>query len=200
MAREMRIRPFPEMVGLRGGFMDLRIVKTRAAIREAFLGLRAKGALERIRVTDLCRFAVINKTTFYTHYPDIYALSEEIENETLRSILDGFAHVDSLFNDPYGFVKGLYGAFKPHEELIKTLFADGRMNILVDKVEQQLKRHYPSVRSSPEKDIMLSFLLRGASQILMTSSKYKEAILLDTVATITKRIIALLGPGGGAPR
>ena len=180
--------------------MDLRIVKTRRGIREAFLGLRSKEALEKIRVTDLCRVAVINKTTFYKHYQDIYALSEEIENQTLGSILDTFEHIDALFSDPYNFVKGLYRAFKPHEELIKTLFADGRMNILMDKIEQQLKKHYPSVKSSPEKDIMLSFLFRGASQVLMTSSKYKDAILLETVATITKRIIALLSPGGVSMR
>jgi hypothetical protein len=180
--------------------VDLRIVKTRSGIRQAFLGLRSKKALEKIRITELCRIAVINKTTFYKHYSDIYALSEEIENETLRSILDSFEHIDSLFSDPYGFVTGLYHAFKPQEGLIRTLFADGRMNVLVDKIEQQLKKHYPSVKSSPDKDIVVSFLLRGASQILMTPSRYKEAILLETVATITKRIIALLDTGSARAR
>jgi len=167
--------------------MDLRIVKTRNNIREAFLKLRSKNSLEKIRVTELCEIAIINKTTFYKHYQDIYALSEEIENETIKSILNSFEHIDSLFSDPQGFVKGLYYALKSHEKLILTLFS-GRINVLIDKVERQLKTHYSSLTNDPEKDIVISLLIRGASQVLL-ESKYNETTLLDTVANITKRII-----------
>lgn len=169
--------------------MDLRVVKTRKTIGEAFLELRSKNALEKIKVKELCELALINKTTFYKHYQDIYVLSEEIENETILSIISSFEHMNSLFTDPDGFVKGLYYAFKSHERLIMTLFS-GRMNVLIDKVEKQLMIHYPSLRSMPEKEIMLSFLLRGASQVLMESG-YGETVLLDTVSRIIKQILAL---------
>ncbi len=167
--------------------MDLRIVKTRNNIREAFFELRSQNALEDIKVTKLCRLALINKTTFYKHYQDIYALSEEIENETILSTMNSFEHMDSLFTDPDGFIKGLYYAFMSQERLIKTLFS-GRMNILIDKAEKQLILHYPSFGGMPEKEIMLSFLLWGASHVLMESSE-EEAVLLDTVSKITQRII-----------
>lgn len=107
--------------------MDLRITKTRKSIKEAFLKLRLKNTLEKIKVTELCGMAIINKTTFYKHYQDVYALSEEIENDTIRSIMNNFEHIDSLFDDPNRFVKGLYHAFLSQEGLILTLFT-GRMN------------------------------------------------------------------------
>ena len=56
--------------------MDLRIEKTEKAIRNAFMELRARMPLEKIRVRELCAAACINKSTFYAHYTDIYALSE----------------------------------------------------------------------------------------------------------------------------
>ena len=59
--------------------MDLRIVKTRKSIRSAFLELRKTNAVDEIRVNRLCEMAMINKTTFYKHYQDIYALAEEVE-------------------------------------------------------------------------------------------------------------------------
>jgi AcrR family transcriptional regulator len=170
--------------------MDLRIIKTRRNIREAFLELRSKDALEKVKVTKLCELALINKTTFYKHYQDIYALSDEIENETIRSIMNSFEHLNSLFSDPERFMKGLYYAFKSHEELITVLFS-GRMHILIDKVEKQLMVHYPWISNIPEKEIVLSFLLRGGSHVLM-ESRYEETILLDILTRVAKQVITFI--------
>jgi len=167
--------------------MDLRIVKTKKNIREAFLELRSQNALENIKVTKLCELALINKTTFYKHYQDIYALSEEIENETILSTMSRFERMNSLFTDPDGFIRGLYFAFKSQEKLIKILFS-GRMDLLFDKTERQLLIHYPWFCGMPEKEIMLSFLLWGASHVLM-DYKHKETVLLDTISKVTKQVI-----------
>ena len=51
--------------------MDLRIEKTENAIRNAFIQLRAKKALEKITIKELCEAALIHKSTFYSHYRDI---------------------------------------------------------------------------------------------------------------------------------
>lgn len=67
--------------------MDLRIQKTKAAIKKAFLELRRKKPIEKITVTELSRLAEINKATFYLHYSDIYSLAEEIEDEVIDDIL-----------------------------------------------------------------------------------------------------------------
>lgn len=170
--------------------MDLRIIKTRGVIREAFLELRSKNPLEKIKVNRLCEMAVINKTTFYKHYQDVYALSDEIENETMASIMGSFEQMNSLFTDPDSFIRGLYFAFKSHEKLILTLFS-GRMNVLIDKAEKQLINQYPMLTDLPEKEIVLSFLLRGASHVLM-QSKYNETVLLDTVTKVTQQILSIL--------
>jgi AcrR family transcriptional regulator len=170
--------------------MDLRIVKTRKNIREAFLELRSKNPLEKLKVKRLCDLALINKSTFYKHYQDLYGLSEEVENETISSIMSSFEHMNSLLTNPEEFMRGLYYAFRAHEELILTLFS-GRMNVLIDKVERQLITHYPLLRGMPEKEIMLSFLLWGASHVLM-ESKYEETIMLDTLTKVAKQTIKLI--------
>lgn len=169
--------------------MDLRIVKTRKNIREAFLNLRMKNPLEKIKVKRLCELAIINKTTFYKHYQDIFALSEEVENETITSIMNSFGGMNTLFTSPEGFCKGLYYAFKSHEGIIMTLFS-GRMNNLVDKVARKLGEHYPNLGSIPEKEIMVSFLLWGASHVLM-ESRYEETILLDTLSMVAKQMVTM---------
>ena len=71
--------------------MDLRIEKTKKSIRNAFIELRTKKPLEKITVKELCALACINKSTFYSHYEDIYALSEAMEQETVASIISGMS-------------------------------------------------------------------------------------------------------------
>mgnify|MGYP000329139790 CR=1 FL=1 len=61
--------------------------KTKGSIVNAFLSLRAKKPLEKITVKELCQLARINKSTFYTHYPDIFALSYALEGEVVEAIL-----------------------------------------------------------------------------------------------------------------
>lgn len=168
--------------------MDLRIVKTKMNIRGAFLVLRAESPLEKVRVTELCQLALINKTTFYNHYQDIYALSDEIEDETIQSIMNSFQDMEVLFFNPKAFVKGLYYAFMTHEKEILTLFS-GRMAILIEKVEKQLTLQYPRLSDSPEKEILLSFLLWGATHVF-SEAKYEEGVLLDTLTQVAQQIIA----------
>ena len=171
--------------------MDLRIVKTRKGIREAFLELRRAWPLEKIKVTRLCELALINKTTFYKHYQDIFSLSEEVENELIGSIMGSFTDMNALFTDPQSFCKGLYYAFKAHEGEIVTLFS-GRMNILIDKVVKQLIEQSPGLSGTPEKEILLSFFLWGASHVLM-ESRYEETVMLNTLAGIAKEVIGQVG-------
>ena len=56
--------------------MDLRIERTRKCIKDAFIELRKSKPIEKITVKELAALASINKATFYSHYNDIYDLSD----------------------------------------------------------------------------------------------------------------------------
>ena len=58
--------------------MDKRAQKSRSSIINTFLEIRSKKPLEKITVTELCKKADLNKSTFYVHYHDIYDLSEQL--------------------------------------------------------------------------------------------------------------------------
>ena len=73
--------------------MDLRIQKTEQAIKNAFIELRSTKSLEKITVKELCELAMINKSTFYSHYEDIDALSETMEQEPDATIIGSIGHV-----------------------------------------------------------------------------------------------------------
>ena len=50
--------------------------------------LRAQKPLEKIKVKELCDLACINKSTFYAHYQDIYALANAMEDEMVEEVVE----------------------------------------------------------------------------------------------------------------
>ncbi|TFE01546.1 TetR/AcrR family transcriptional regulator [Jeotgalibacillus salarius] len=62
---------------------DLRVKKTKKAIRHALLRLVDKKTFARISVSDICDEAEINRGTFYLHYTDKFDLLEKIQQELL---------------------------------------------------------------------------------------------------------------------
>ncbi|WP_421017157.1 TetR/AcrR family transcriptional regulator [Furfurilactobacillus cerevisiae] len=59
--------------------MDLRIKKTKLALRAALFTLLQKKPITKISVASLCRQAKINRRTFYIHYEKITDIFEEYE-------------------------------------------------------------------------------------------------------------------------
>ena len=60
---------------------DLRVRRTREAIRKAFTDMLLEMPYEKITVTELAQRANINKKTFYRHYAVLDDLLAEIEEE-----------------------------------------------------------------------------------------------------------------------
>lgn len=61
-----------------------RKAATKQKIRDAFWAAYAKKPIEKVTVREITDLVGINRVTFYAHYPDIYAIREEMENEILR--------------------------------------------------------------------------------------------------------------------
>lgn len=66
--------------------VDLRILKTRKAIKEAFLTLIQTKGYERITIQDIANEAMINRNTFYLHYIDKIDLMEKLCQESIKNL------------------------------------------------------------------------------------------------------------------
>lgn len=170
--------------------MDIRIEKTERAIRNAFWELRSHKSLEKITVKELCTLAYINKSTFYAHYPDIFALSNTLEEETITSVLQSILpnHEYNLKNAEV-FTENLCMAFFSHRSLINVLFSGAESAHLGERIEKAIKemifRKYPSFQNNLEKNIILSFCIQGAYHALLN---YQDQDF-DTAARVISEII-----------
>lgn len=95
---------------------DLRVIKTRENIFNAFIDLLAKKPLYKISVQELCKNARINKGTFYYHYEDIYDLYGKCIEKEIGTLYDYIDCYDRVITDPALF---LYKV-KEHRDVYHT--------------------------------------------------------------------------------
>lgn len=66
--------------------IDLRIIKTRKNIEQSFMELLVEKPFEKITVQNIIEHALINRSTFYKHYNDKYAVAEQICEKIMKQL------------------------------------------------------------------------------------------------------------------
>lgn len=67
-----------------------RTVMTDQKIKKVFLDLLKDRELEKISVSEICSRAGIHRTTFYSHYQDVYDLMRKMVGEMYEQIMGFF--------------------------------------------------------------------------------------------------------------
>lgn len=164
--------------------MDLRIKRTKNSIINAFIELRSKKPIEKITVKELSELAFINKATFYSHYRDIYDLSEQLEDEVISSVLNNIPHPDSIITNPKQGVEELTIALASQSKLFHILFSDTRSSLFASKLEQGIRKQiyiqHPEYEKQLEWDILLSFCIQGGVHAFLSHAQN------DNISEISK--------------
>ena len=70
-------------------------VRTKQAIRQAFIELLNERPLDKISVKDIAERSTVNRNTFYYHFADIPSLATEIITERADNIVREYANPES---------------------------------------------------------------------------------------------------------
>ena len=175
--------------------MDKRIIRTKRAIRSAFLELRKEQPLEEIKVIDICALSVINKTTFYKYYTDIFDLNAAIENEVFSSFMEDFTAFHSLFLDTNGFVRNMNEALVKQGEIFNTLFSD-RVDKFFSMLEHSMKAYYlenpPSNLSLLKTDFILTGVIHTFKEMQLNRN-YDMDLMIHELEEIIRAVSVYSG-------
>lgn len=148
---------------------DLRVIKTKKAIRDALTQLLAEKDISQITIKDIAETAVINRKTFYNYYRDIYDVIDEIENELIavfEPMLDDidfsqdrentyriFQHLTDIINSDLEF----------YSHLIKLDRNTNLIPKLISALKRKLKSTFPGQLSLNEQslDTMVEYVISG---------------------------------------
>lgn len=81
--------------------MNRKRAYSQRVIQEAFLELSKTQLISKITVTDICRVADVNRTTFYSNYDDIASLVESIVSELHQKLFAIMSQYDRMDNEEF---------------------------------------------------------------------------------------------------
>lgn len=103
---------------------DIRILKTKRDIESALVTLILEKGFYSLTVQDICRKALVSRSTFYSHYLDKYDLLEQLITKTLEPLQEKFAakYGENLDNKGLKyFLEDIYQFYQEHTDLLKAL-------------------------------------------------------------------------------
>jgi AcrR family transcriptional regulator len=68
--------------------LDPRIRRTRGLLQDALKRLLEEKEFDKITIQDIAEAATLNRATFYAHYPDKFALLEELTRVSFLQLLE----------------------------------------------------------------------------------------------------------------
>lgn len=125
---------------------DLRVIKTKRSIREAFIKLMNSKGLESMTVQDILDEALINRKTFYTYYHDKYDLAEQIAADFLRGfdemLQQRFPASEGGRPKPFP-IDDIYAELNQNREEVKAIWSirTDRVNVF-DELSERLQKVY----------------------------------------------------------
>jgi len=90
-------------------------------IKESLIELLKEKSIDKITVKELSELADINRSTFYTHYCDIYAVAEEMAEEFIRHIPFSAGEIKSTAKE----IEKSFDYFRKNKDLCIALLKNG---------------------------------------------------------------------------
>ena len=164
--------------------------KSKKAIQKAFAELLSeKNDINKITVKEIVERADISKSTFYSHYEDIYSVSEEFEDEItslLNSLLEDYLKSHTL--DYPTYIKKLIELLKRNEDLYKKIFLSDLplrfISNLKDKCNEVISKdvHINFLSNDKNKrNAEIDFITNGTIHLFVDYFKGKIPQTLDEI-------------------
>ena len=105
---------------------DRRVKYTTMVLKDALVQLMADEHISKISVKSICELADINRSTFYAHFEDQYALLHYIEREVMDNIKQYLERQDYNDNQPISFqvLHGILEYVRGNAALFKALLSE----------------------------------------------------------------------------
>ena len=127
-------------------------IRSRKMIREAFLELLKEKEINKITVTDIVNKADLNRSTFYAHYMDIRAITEEIENEVIDKMIEILKKFEfkNFFNHPTPLLLEVSRFLESNQETYKILLKVNDAETFLKKLKKEFAKYMISDTDIPE--------------------------------------------------
>ncbi|WP_426844852.1 TetR/AcrR family transcriptional regulator [Metabacillus sp. 84] len=152
---------------------DLRIIRTRRSIRDAFIQLVREKGFEAMTIHDITAKAMINRGTFYLHYQDKYDLLERLTDEVFQDVIGNInpsTHLVGGKMHPKNVetsIQSVFEAISAHADFFQAMlgsngsleFSRNMLSMIRTKFDSEFtKAGLPEEQMHLPKDLVITFI------------------------------------------
>lgn len=147
-----------------------RVMLTKRLLKESLLGLLKEKRIEKISISELCKEAGINRSTFYKHYDTQYDLLYELETDLAEDLHKYINKNKNKFKGDFSRrIEVIYDYFACHRETARILFenntADSEFALMLFKIPglwEDVNENMEKLYGKEGEELVLTFIINGA--------------------------------------
>lgn len=163
---------------------DLRTIKTKKNLYDALILLMKQTNFENIKVADICKHALVNRSTFYNHYQDKYDLLDDLLTDFKNRIfyLNNYQDIKRYY---LSFFSTLLDYIDEHKKSFTDILVNNKNSIMIDILLNKLVKDIldnTNIKLKIEKEIVVKFYLGGTIYLIteyLSRNKYTKKDMLD---------------------
>lgn len=138
--------------------------KTKSDFIDAFAQLYIDTPIEKITVRRLIEIAGYNRSTFYLHFEDIYAIREHIETQILSVIRTNLKNIVPITNFANHFISGFIKLHSQEARYLDIVFTGVNSDHFLIRLQKELSAYWldlfvsetPGLTVSPQQTYTIS--------------------------------------------
>lgn len=146
---------------------DLRIIKTKRVLFNTLLTLMKEKNFEKIKISDICDEALINRSTFYAHYEDKYELLMDLFAEQKISLLKELEEENEFSNSKEYIMKMLskiIDYIDDKKDIYSAIILHNQngflIDFLIDVIEKDALKRFENFKDIKDSNIPLDTLVK----------------------------------------
>ncbi len=172
---------------------DRRILRTKKAIRQAFLSLLSEHPFEDITVSSLSERAGINRKTFYLHYTSTRELYDEIRRDQCIRIsrLSCWKKLGEANPDPYEIFLEMNQLIEEDRDLYRALLSPVSGTVTLQKIKEKILEsdELKTLRHArPDIDYYLDYTISGVFSLYLRWLSDPQHISIEELARIATEL------------
>ena len=174
---------------------DLRVIKTRQAIRIALISLLSEKELSDITISEPSARAQVNRKTFYRHYRSISDVVTEFENELLSDFSDILKtsntcifNIGSVLGEISALISSNQEYFVKLLKLNPELFSTGRVKAMLRRAIEIALRDVCVVNDEQTLHALSEFTVSGVLSLYSGWFDSGCTGSLDVITDIARRM------------
>ncbi len=166
-------------------------IKTRNLIKKTFAELiHEKKQLNKITVTELVKKAQITRSTFYTHYDNIYEVAHDYQLQTIELLCSDDLKLYSK-QDILNYFDNIIQCLKDNEETYKLLLSTNESLLFLERLKKiastKVYEALKSINTDKYLKLDITFLMNGILMELLRYFRNESSYSLDEILLNMKK-------------